>query len=103
MTDYRAGGALCVVILSYLKPLDQVDALMTDHVAWLTKGFESGEFVVAGRQNPREGGVILMRGDAAAVTAIANTDPFVTGGVARAQVIAFNASFVQPEVRALLA
>jgi uncharacterized protein YciI len=102
MSGYRAEGALCVVLLTYVKPLEAVDALMADHVAWLDKGFEDGAFVVAGRRNPRTGGIILMRGDAASVAEIAATDPFVTGGVATFEVVAFSASFAQPALRELL-
>jgi uncharacterized protein YciI len=102
VSGYRADGALCVVLLTYVKPLDEVDALMADHVAWLDRGFAEGAFVVAGRRNPRTGGVIMMRGDAASVAEIAATDPFVTGGVATVEVVAFNASFAQPAIKGLL-
>ncbi len=102
MSGYRASGALCVVLLTYNQPLEQVDALMADHVAWLTTGFDTGTFIVAGRRDPRTGGVILVQGDADQAAAIARTDPFVTGGVATFEVIAFNASFAQPQLQTLL-
>ena len=53
MTVFRAGGELCVVLLSYVRPLDEVDAQMAAHVAWLEQGFEQGVFLVAGRRTPR--------------------------------------------------
>ena len=82
-----------VLVLSYIKPLEEVDALMREHMAWLTAGYRDGHFVVSGRQIPRIGGVILARGeDRDAIEALAAEDPFVRGGVADVQVIQFRAS-----------
>ena len=99
---YRAEGPLCVILLDYVAPLDQVDAQMAAHVGWLEKGFAEGVFLLGGRQEPRVGGVIVTRGHKAEVEALAESDPFVTSGVATATVIAFHASFALPEIAALL-
>ncbi|MDR6787528.1 uncharacterized protein YciI [Sphingomonas sp. BE138] len=103
MTGFRASGDLCVVLLSYVRPLDEVDAQMAAHVAWLEQGFGQGVFLVAGRRAPRTGGVIVMRGERAAVERVVATDPFVTSGVATAEVVAFNASFAATDLHAWLA
>jgi len=82
-----------VIVLTYVKPLPEVDALMRDHMAWLNEQYAAGRFVVSGRQIPRTGGVILARGDdREEIEAIAAADPFVTGGVATAEIIQFRAS-----------
>jgi uncharacterized protein YciI len=82
-----------VLLLSYLKPLDEVDALMREHVAWLKEHYAAGRFVVSGRRIPRTGGVILARGDdREEIEEIASSDPFVRGGVATCEVIQFRAS-----------
>ena len=52
-----------VLLLTYTKPLDEVDALMRRHMAWLNKHRAAGRFVTWGRQIPRTGGVILAHGD----------------------------------------
>ena len=103
MSRFRAEGPLCVVLLDYVAPLDAVDRHMKAHVAWLDDGFAAGVFVVAGRQDPRTGGVILARGKRAEAEALAATDPFVLNGVAETRVIQFNASFADPAFAALLA
>ena len=103
MSAYRADRPLCVILLSYVRPLDEVDAAMKAHVAWLERGFAEGVFVVAGRQEPRTGGVILVRGRRAEAEALAASDPFVTGGVATAEVVQFNASFAAPALAGMLA
>jgi uncharacterized protein YciI len=82
-----------VLLLTYTKPLDEVDALMRPHVAWLKRHYADGRFVVSGRRVPREGGVIIAHGDdREEIEALAATDPFVRGGVATVEAIQFNAS-----------
>jgi uncharacterized protein YciI len=82
-----------VLLLTYVKPLGEVDALMRDHMAWLRENYDAGRFVVSGRRIPRTGGVILARGDdREEIEAIAANDPFVRGGVATCEVVQFRAS-----------
>jgi uncharacterized protein YciI len=86
-----------VLLLTYIKPLDEVDALMRKHMAWLDEQYDAGRFVVSGRQIPRTGGVILARGDdREEIEAIAAADPFVAGGVATCEVVQFRASQTAP-------
>jgi uncharacterized protein YciI len=86
-----------VLLLTYTKPLDEVDAVMREHMAWLRKQYAAGRFVVSGRQIPRTGGVILARGDdREEIEALAASDPFVAGGVATVEVIQFRASQTAP-------
>ncbi len=79
-----------IVTLTYIRPLEEVDALIDAHMVWLRKQYESGLFIASGRQVPRRGGVIIARsGDRAALEAVLARDPFVQGEVARAEVIEF--------------
>ncbi|MEA2320550.1 MAG: hypothetical protein QOD81_400 [Solirubrobacteraceae bacterium] len=92
-----------VLLLTYVKPLPEVDALMRRHVAWLDEQYDAGRFVVSGRRIPRTGGVILARGeDRDEIEAIAARDPFVSGGVATCEVIQFRASQAAAGLDALL-
>jgi uncharacterized protein YciI len=91
-----------VLLLTYVRPLAEVDALMRDHVAWLDEHYASGRFLVSGRRIPRTGGVIVARGeDRDAMEALAATDPFVRGGVATCEVIRFRASQTAPGLERL--
>jgi uncharacterized protein YciI len=98
----RGDAPLCVVVLTYVAPLDAIDARMKEHVAWLGKGYAEGVFLASGRQIPRTGGVILIRGEKAAVEAVVATDPFVSGGLATAEITAFTASMGLPAIAELL-
>jgi uncharacterized protein YciI len=82
-----------VLLLTYTKPLAEVDALMRRHMAWLDAQYDAGRFIVSGRQIPRTGGVILARGDdREEIETLAASDPFVSGGVATCEIIQFRAS-----------
>ncbi|RSZ38287.1 MULTISPECIES: YciI family protein [unclassified Variovorax] len=91
-----------IVTLTYIRPLEEVDALMDSHMVWLKKHYESGLFVASGRQVPRTGGVILARsGDREGLEAVLARDPFVQGGVARTDVIEFVPRMTAPNLEVL--
>ncbi|KGT93303.1 hypothetical protein NG99_11580 [Erwinia typographi] len=48
-----------IVSLTYTRPMDEVDAVLDAHLAWLDKYFAAGVFIAAGRKDPRTGGVII--------------------------------------------
>jgi uncharacterized protein YciI len=88
-----------VLELTYTAPLDQVDAVLEAHVAWLDAQYELGVFLASGRKNPRDGGVILaVAKDRARIEGIAATDPFVTAGVCAYRITEFTATKTAPEL-----
>jgi uncharacterized protein YciI len=91
-----------IVTLTYLKPVEEVDALMHDHVEWLKKGYADGLFIASGRRVPRTGGVILARsGDEQALRATLAADPFAIHGAARFDVVEFTPSMTAPGAEVL--
>ena len=48
-----------IILLTYKKPLEEVDNHAARHIAFLDKFFAQQKFIVSGRQNPRTGGVII--------------------------------------------
>ena len=91
-----------VVTLTYLKPVEEIDALMADHVAWLERHYADGLFVASGRRVPRTGGVILARsGDEAALRAALAADPFAIHGAARFDVVEFTPTKTAPGAEVL--
>jgi uncharacterized protein YciI len=65
-----------VVSLNYKVPLEQVDAHIEDHIAWLKQAYAKGMFLASGRKIPRDGGVVLAKGDRAALEDELTRDPF---------------------------
>ncbi|MBM7811431.1 YciI family protein [Saccharothrix algeriensis] len=88
-----------VVLLEYIKPLDEVDYSLPDHVDWLNKQYEAGHFLVSGRQVPRVGGVIIARPmPRGRLDALLATDPFAVNKLARYRVVEFQATRTAPEL-----
>ena len=86
-----------VVLLTYLKPLAEIDGKMRDHVAFLEEGYRAGLFAASGRQVPRKGGVILaVAPDRDAVAALMELDPFVREGLASYEIVEFRTSLHHP-------
>lgn len=86
-----------VLELTYTAPLERIDALLDDHVDWLTTHYESGTFIASGRKEPRDGGVIIAVGaDRADIEQVVATDPFVIGEVCTYRIIEFLATKTAP-------
>ncbi|WP_416479179.1 YciI family protein [Streptomyces sp. LKA04] len=90
-----------VLELSYTAPLEAIDAVLPDHVAWLDELYERGVFLASGRKEPRDGGVIVaVAGDRARMEEIAAGDPFVRAGVCEYRVTEFVATKTAPALEA---
>ncbi|MFE2756729.1 YciI family protein [Actinosynnema sp. NPDC059335] len=88
-----------VVLLEYIAPLDEVDYALPDHVEWLKKQYEAGNFLVSGRQVPRSGAVIIARPmSRGKLDALLATDPFVIRKLVKCQVVEFQATRTAPEL-----
>lgn len=86
-----------VVMLSYIKPIEEIDALMAGHVAWLRRHYKTGLFIASGRKVPRVGGVILARGgNRAELEQALATDPFVVHRAATLEITEFTPSMTAP-------
>ena len=68
---------MLLILLNYLKPLDEIDRLIPAHRQFLERHYASGHFLLSGRKDPRTGGVILVRGmERSELDAILVQDPF---------------------------
>jgi uncharacterized protein YciI len=93
-----------VITLTYLRPLEELDALMPQHVDWLKKQYDAGVFIASGRQKPRTGGVILARSvSRSRLNAILSADPFVKSGCASFVLVEFKPSMTAPGAESLRA
>lgn len=93
----RTKNNMFVILLSYKKPLEEIDANMKDHMAFLKECYKNKLFVTSGRQVPRTGGVILARADSKEKLAeVIEHDPFVSRGLATYELIEFRTSQSDP-------
>jgi uncharacterized protein YciI len=86
-----------VVLLTYKRPLAEIDAAMHAHVAFLEEAFRADQFIAAGRQVPREGGVILAVGKSRdELENLMQRDPFIRDGLASFEIVEFRTSLHHP-------
>lgn len=79
-----------IAILSYKKPLEDVDRFLQAHREYLAKHYAAGDFIASGPQTPRTGGVIIIKAEnRAAVDSIIAQDPFNINGIADYQIVEF--------------
>lgn len=79
-----------LALVTYTKPIEEIDKLLLEHRAFLAEHYKSGTLICSGPQNPRTGGVILGRAHSkAAFEKILADDPFKKHDVATYQIIEF--------------
>nr|WP_317892920.1 YciI family protein [uncultured Sphingomonas sp.] len=103
MSVARPNQPLSLALLTYVKPIADIDALRPRHLEWISARIDAGEVLLAGRRASATGGVMLYRGKAEAVEAIARTDPYLIEGAATLEVVGFTAAIASAEIGALLA
>ncbi len=77
-----------IAILTYKKPLEEVDRFLQAHRDYLAEHYAAGDFIASGPQNPRVGGVIMIKAsDREAVNTIISQDPFNINSIADYQIV----------------
>lgn len=79
-----------IAILTYKKPLEEVDRFLQAHREYLAEHYAGGDFIASGPQTPRVGGVIMIKAEnRATVDSIIAQDPFNINGIADYQIVEF--------------
>jgi uncharacterized protein YciI len=92
-----------IINLTYIVPLEQLDAHMTEHVKFLHKYYKKNTFIASGRKVPRTGGVILALADSKAqIEEIIAEDPFYIHKLADFSITEFLTSQYHPALKDLL-
>jgi len=79
-----------ILVLKYIKPLEEVDKELKPHINYLEKYYSLQKFMCSGRRNPRVGGVILCNAkDMKEVETIIKEDPFYINKIAEYEIIEF--------------
>jgi uncharacterized protein YciI len=85
---------MLIAISKYTKPLSEVDVYRPAHHQYIKPLFASGELLIAGRQNPPLGGVIIAKTESIEkFKEILDNDPFTKAGVAEYEIITLIPSF----------
>lgn len=93
-----------VVELTYVQPLEVIDAQLEAHRRFLDENYVREIFLASGPKNPRSGGIILASGriSRAELDAIFDQDPFKQHGIATYHVIDFSARKFHPALAGIL-
>lgn len=88
---------MVVLLLKYIKPIEEVERLTPAHREFLQKYYRQGKFIVSGPREPRTGGVIIanLASEVEAMKIIVE-DPFFIEKVAEYEVIRFNPTWHDP-------
>lgn len=86
-------STLYVAVLTYVRPLEEIDAHIPEHVEWLKLGYRDGVFLASGRRVPRTGGIILAKGASLKeIEERMRQDPFQKLGLATVEILPFEPS-----------
>lgn len=93
-----------IAILSYKKPLEEVDRFLQAHRDFLDRHYAAGNLITSGPRTPRTGGVIMIKAaDRSAALAILEQDPFNINGIADYQIVEFTPTkFCTPSLADIL-
>jgi uncharacterized protein YciI len=84
---------MILAVSRYLRPLEEVNEARSAHQEFLAALDDRGLLVMAGRQRPPVGAVIVLRGDDAdEAETLLNDDPYVERGLAAYTVTPFAAA-----------
>lgn len=88
-----------VVLVQYKAPEVDIDIALPDHSEWISRHYDAGDFIAAGRRAAHGGGVIIARAmPRGRLDAILATDPFALRKLVRHEVIEFRARYTIPEL-----
>jgi len=91
------------IILSYKKPLEEVEKVTPAHRAYLDEFYAQGVFVISGRQTNQRGGVIMAKAESReALEKVLALDPFQIEGVADYTIYEFTANKALPALKELI-
>ena len=94
-------ASIFIASLTYTVPIEQIDAVLADHLAWLKAGHEAGHFLAWGPREPRDGGLIFVKAASRAeAEAMLMSDPFMLHKLADLAIIQWTPRFVGPGLEA---
>jgi uncharacterized protein YciI len=87
-------ASIFIASLTYTVPIDRIDAVLADHLAWLKAGHDAGRFLAWGPREPRDGGLIFVKSPSRAeAEALLMSDPFMLHQLADLTIIEWTPRF----------
>jgi len=100
----KLSGYMFVIILSYTKPIEEIDILRPGHLEFLDKYYAKDIFLMSGRQTSLTGGVIIANAKSEnEINLLIKEDPYHIHNVATYKIIEFDASKFNSKIGNLIA
>jgi uncharacterized protein YciI len=81
----------------------EVEKYLSNHIAFLDKYYNTGNFICSGRKNPRTGGIILCNAqDLNEVNTILQEDPFYREKIASYEIMEFLPTKYAPDFKSFI-
>ena len=94
---------MIIVVLTYIKPLAEIDAHLPAHIKFLDEHYASKQFLASGKRDNRIGGIIIVLSDSIdEAQAIMSQDPFYIHNLASYDYLKFEASKSQENISGLI-
>ena len=94
-------ASIFIASLTYTVPIERIDAVLADHLAWLKAGHEAGNFLAWGPREPRDGGLIFVKAASRAeAEALLMSDPFMLHQLADLTILQWTPRFAGPGLEA---
>ena len=91
-----------LILLRYKKHLSEVDRFVPEHREFLARHYNSGHFLLSGRKEPRDGGVIVAKAETKSeIEEIVSRDPFHREQIAEYDIIEFLPSMAATHLASL--
>ena len=92
-----------VIMVHYIKPLEEIDKHLEAHRGFLDDGYKAGIFLASGPRIPRTGGVILAQAASLEeLMTFMNKDPFNLAGAATYEFVEFTPLKFDPRLKQIL-
>ncbi|WP_103070285.1 YciI family protein [Aquimarina sediminis] len=92
-----------VISLKYKVTLDKVEEELDNHISYLKKQYDLGNFHASGRKKPRTGGIILSKvKERKQLDEILEKDPFYIKDIADYEIIEFIPTMTSDDLKCLL-
>jgi uncharacterized protein YciI len=89
-----------IILINYTKPIEEVNAVVADHRAYLDTQYEAGKLICSGRQSTMTGGVLISHVKTKEeADEIIKNDPYNLKGVAEYEVIEFTLGKFHPDFK----
>lgn len=89
-----------IILINYTKPIEEVNAVVADHRAYLDTQYGAGNLICSGRRSTLTGGVLISHVKTKEeVDEIIKNDPYNIKGVAEYEVIEFTPGKYHPDFK----